>query len=72
MIDVVYKLVHFQPFEGYEILGEYDTEEEADARKAELLERAPREWLTIARVPRITAADRRAADAEENQNKEKV
>ncbi len=52
MSDTVYKLIHFQPFKGYEILGEFDTEEEAEARKAELLERAPKEMLVIARVPR--------------------
>jgi hypothetical protein len=59
MSDVVYKLVHFQPFEVYEILGEYNTEEEAEARKAELLERAPTEILVIAHVPRAAVADER-------------
>ena len=52
MSDTVYKLVHFKPFEGYEILGEYDTEEEAETVRIELLQLAPKEVLTIARVPR--------------------
>ncbi len=62
MSEVIYKLVHFQLFEGYEILGEFATEEEAEAKKAELLERAPKEILVVARVPR--AAERGEEGAE--------
>jgi hypothetical protein len=59
MSEAVYKLVHFQLFEGYEILCEFDTKEEAEARKAELLERAPNEHVAIAYVPRAAVADGR-------------
>lgn len=54
--EVVYKLIHFKPFEGYEILGEYETQEEAETMRAELQIMAPKEWLEIARVPRVNAA----------------
>jgi hypothetical protein len=62
MSDTVYKLVRFQPFDGYEILGEFNTEEEAEARKAALLERAPKEILVIASVPRALAGAGREKD----------
>lgn len=56
MSDTVYKLVYFQPFEGYEILGEFDTEEEAEAAAVELLKREPKAFHAIARVPRGESA----------------
>lgn len=51
-IEVVYKLIHFKLLEGYEVLGEYDTEEDAEAAAAELLIRMPEAVHAIARVPR--------------------
>jgi hypothetical protein len=53
MSDTVYKLIHFQPVGGYKTIGEFDTEEKAEWRKAEELKSTPDAVLTIAQVPRV-------------------
>lgn len=63
-IDTPFKLIHIQPFKGWEIIGEFDTQEAAETRKAELLVIAPEEWLAIANVrpPAHLAAQQEGRD----------